>query len=314
MPLDPRARRFLDLLAATNPPSALNLSVAERRAALGHMMGFSGPLVAVGDVKDCTLPGPAGRLPARLYTPFGYDAAPRPGLVYFHGGGLVAGSVATHDAVARSLANAGACRVLSVDYRLAPEFRFPAAIDDAVAAVLHVCSKAGDFGMDAKRIGVCGDSAGGTLAASVCQSVARSGGPQLALQLLLCPILDYAGTTESRRSLGQGYLVDEATLSHDLLYYIPADTDVADPRVSPLRALDLTGLPRTAIHAAEFDPLRDEAKAYAERLAGAGTPATYSCHAGMIHLFYAMAGVIPAARTAFEQIGADIRAAFLCDN
>jgi acetyl esterase/lipase len=222
---------------------------------------------------------------------------------------LVAGTVATHDSIARAVAKAGACRVVSVEYRLAPEHPFPAALDDALAAVTYVGAHAAAFGIDAARLGICGDSAGGTLAAATAQAVARIGSPRLALQLLICPILDYSRSTASRRDLASGYLVDQATLDHDLLHYAPPGTDPADPRISPLRAADIGRLPPTLIHTAEFDPLRDEGRDYFERLARADTEVSYTCHPGMIHLFYGLGAVIPYARTAFEQIGGEIRAA-----
>jgi acetyl esterase/lipase len=221
----------------------------------------------------------------------------------------VAGTVATHDSIARALAHAGACRVVSVEYRLAPEHPFPAALDDALAAVTHIGARAAEFGIDGMRLGICGDSAGGTLAAATVQTVARIGSPRLALQLLICPILDYSRSTESRRDLASGYLVDQATLDHDLLHYAPPGTDPADPRISPLRADDVGGLPRTVIHTAEFDPLRDEGHDYFERLVRAHAEVSYTCHPGMIHLFYGLGAVIPYARTAFAQIGGEIRAA-----
>ena len=309
MPLDPRVKRFLDALAAGKPPSALETTVDERRLGLAELMKLAGPQAAVGRVEDRTLPGPAGALGIRIYTPL--DAGPGllPGLIYFHGGGLVAGTVATHDPIGRALANSGACRVVSVDYRLAPEHRFPAALDDALAAVRHIGAHAAEYGIDGMRLGICGDSAGGTLAAATVQTVARIGSPRLALQLLICPILDYSRSTDSKRDLASGYLVDQATLDHDLLHYAPPGTDPANPRISPLRAQDVAGLPRTLIHTAEFDPLRDEGRDYFERLARAQSEVSYTCHPGMIHLFYGLGAVIPYARTAFEQIGGEIRAA-----
>jgi acetyl esterase len=315
VPLDPRVKRFLDVLAAGKPPNALDATVEERRRGLVELMKLAGPEAAVGRIEDRTLPGPLGRaLAVRIYSPLDSKATdPRiellPGLVYFHGGGLLAGSIATHDSIARALANFGGCRVVSVEYRLAPEHPFPAALDDAMAAVAHVGAHAARYGIDAARLGICGDSAGATLAAATAQAAARIGGPRLALQLLICPILDHSRQTASRRELASGYLVDQATLDHDLLHYAPPGTDPADPRISPLRALDVAGLPRTLIHTAEFDPLRDEGREYFERLTRAHCEVSYTCHPGMIHLFYGLGTVIPYARTALEQIGGEIRAA-----
>jgi acetyl esterase/lipase len=309
VPLDPRVKRFLGLLAAGNPPDALDATVDERRRGLVELMKLSGPEVAVGRIEDRTLNLPSGAIAVRIYTPLGEKSELLPGLVYFHGGGLVAGSVQTHDSIARALANSGGCRVVSVEYRLAPEHPFPAALDDALAAVTHIGANPARFGIDGARLGVCGDSAGATLAAAATHAIARIGTPRLALQLLICPILDYSRSTDSRRELANGYLIDQGTLDHDLLHYAPPGTNPADPRISPLRADDVSGLPPTLIHTAEFDPLRDEARDYFQRLTRAHSEVSYTCHPGMIHLFYGLGAVIPYARTALEQIGAEIRAA-----
>ena len=308
MSLDARAKRFLDTLAALNPPSALSLSAAERREALKHLLSFSGRSEAVGAVEDRTLPGPAGSLALRIYTPASrHSSEALPGLIYFHGGGLVAGSLETHDSICRCLANASECRVLSVDYRLGPESRFPAALEDGCAATQWIAGHARELRLDPARLGICGDSAGATLAAVVCQMQADSGGAALAFQFLLCPIMDFIAESASRRELAHGYLVDRETLEHDLRHYLGPDADAADPRISPLRASDLRRLPPTIVHTAEFDPLRDEGRAYAERLEAAGVRTLYRCHPGMIHLFYGMRGLIPYAGTAYAQMGADIR-------
>jgi acetyl esterase len=298
----------LDVLAAGNPPNALETSVAKRRVQLEELMQLAGPSVPMARTEDRRVPGAAGTLAVRIYTPLDAPAALLPGLVYFHGGGLVAGSIGTHDSIARALARAGACRVVSVEYRLAPEHPCPAALEDALAAIGHIAAHADDFGIDAARLGICGDSAGGTLAAACCQAGASGGGPRLKLMLLICPILDYSRSSASRRDFAQGFLVEQATLDHDLKHYAPG-MDPSDPRISPLRAADLRGLPPTLIHTAEFDPVRDEALDYFTRLTHAGSAVSYTCHAGMIHLFYGLGAVIPYARTAFEQIGAEIREA-----
>jgi len=308
MPLDPRARRFLDALAAMNPPRGLALSVAERRAGLAQLLGFFGAADEVAAVDQFELPGPHGGLAVRAYTPLGAHIVERlPAMLFFHGGGLVAGTLDTHDPICRALSNASGCRVLSVDYRLAPEHRFPAAIADGCAAVEWIAAHADELYIDRERLGVSGDSAGATLAAVVCHAVTTAGQVPLAFQFLLCPIMDLAAETDSRRSLAEGYLVDRDTLEHDLRHYLAPGADPADPRISPLRAADLSRVPPTAVHTAEFDPLRDEGQAYAERLRQAGVPTRYRCHPGMIHLFYGMRGLITYAGVAFAQMGADIR-------
>jgi acetyl esterase/lipase len=325
MPLDERARRFLELLAAAAPPEAESLTVAGRRASLAALLRFSGSPEPMRHVETRSVPGPSGPLPVRRYLPLELEAtgSGRPGplgragdrghptLAYFHGGGMVAGSLDTHEGIARALAHAAGCQVIAIGYRLAPEHRFPAAIDDAIGAVRYLAGHPAEFDLDPARLGVCGDSAGATLATVACQALALAGGPPLALQLLIAPITDYGVLSASRRSFGNGYLLDTAVIEHDLEHYLPPGVAASDPRVSPLRALELRGLPPTVIHTAEFDPVRDEGKAYAERLIEAGIPVSHTCHPGMIHLFYGLATVIPYASVAFEQIGRETRAA-LC--
>ena len=288
MPLDqPRQDAFWDkVLAALNPPNALTLSIAERRAALQHMLDFSESRAPVGAVADIDVPASVGVMRLRVYTPAGAPSDALGGLVYFHGGGLVAGTLESHDGICRSLCGASGCRVLAVDYRLAPEHRFPAAIADGIEATTYIAAHAADFGVDPSRLGVCGDSAGATLAAVVAQQLTAQGKQLLALQVLICPILDLSAQTESRRELCTGYLVDEATLQHDLKHYLGAGIAATDSRISPLRAASVAGLPPACLHTAEYDPLRDEGHQYGERLTQAGIPTRYTCHAGMIHLFY----------------------------
>jgi acetyl esterase len=263
------------------------------------------------------VPGAAGPLAVRIHSPPDASVDSRdwlsPGLVYFHGGGLVAGTIGTHAPIAHALSSSSACRVISVEYRLAPEHPFPAALEDALAAITYIGQHAMEFGIDGTRLGICGDSAGGTLAAAACQAAARAGSPRLALQFLICPILDYSRTSGSRREFASGYLVEQATLDHDISHYVPPGTDPADPRISPLRARDLSGMPPTIIHTAEFDPLRDEALDYFNRLIPGGAALSYTCHSGMIHLFYGLGAVVPYARIALEQMGREIRAALAQD-
>jgi acetyl esterase/lipase len=308
MHIDPHARRFLDRLAAMNPPSVQTLSVSERRHALEQLLTISGSPMAVSRVEDRTLPGPGGPLAARLYTPTAAPAGDLPGLIYFHGGGFVAGNLDSHDAICRSLCNASGCRLIAVDYRLAPEHPFPAALEDGYFAVSWIARNAAEFGIDRDRLVVGGDSAGAMLAAAVCQRVGATQSVHLALQLLLCPIMDYGAQTDSRRSFAEGYFLDQATLDHDCEHYLSVGADLADPRVSPLRAKDLSAVAPTCIHTAEFDPVRDEGAAYAQRLRLAGVQTTYHCHSGMIHLFYGIGVMIPYAAAAYQLIGTDIRA------
>lgn len=314
MPLDPRAKRFLDRLAALNPPSVLALSVGERRNGLTQLLGFSGPGAPVGSVADRVVEGPDGDpLRLRIYTPAadperaGDGNALLPALIYFHGGGLVAGTLDTHDPICRSLSHACGCIVLSVDYRLAPEHPFPAAIADGCCATTWIAAHTLELGIDPRRLGICGDSAGATLATVVCQDVIAGAGVKLAFQFLLCPITDFCAVTGSKRDYAAGYLVDQATLDHDLKHYLGSGVDPTHPRISPLRSTDVSGLPPTCIHTAEFDPLRDEGAAYAQRLREAGVKTTYRCHSGMIHLFYGMGALIPYAATAYQLMGTDIR-------
>ena len=308
MPLDPQVKRFLDRLAAATPRGAGTLTIAERRASIERLSALGGEPEPVARIEKRSIPGPIGALRVWIYTPAGARMGLLPGLVYFHGGGFVAGSLDTHDGICRSLANASGCRLVSVDYRLGPEARFPAAVEDACAATRWIGGHAAELGIDGRRLGVGGDSAGATLAAVVARESAAAGQPRLALQFLLCPILDYRAETASWQSFGSGHFLDRETLEHDLTHYLGEHTDPADPRISPLRAQRLEGLPPACIHTAECDPLRDEGAQYAARLEKAGVTASYRCHSGMIHLFYALGAVIPYAAEGFRLMGADIRA------
>jgi len=310
MTLDPAAKRFLEMIGAASAPDIARLSPAEMRERFRRLMLLVGPKSApIGRIDDGELPGAAGPIPFRTYTPSENLDGCLPGLVYFHGGGGVFGSIETHDGLCRMLANASGCRVISVDYRLGPEHRFPAAVEDSYAAVNWVFAHASRLAIDASRVAVAGDSAGAGLAATVCQRASRDREPKIALQVLLCPVLDLAGESESRRSLADGYFLDKPTLDWMIKQYCPPSVELTDPRLSPLRAKDLSGQPPTHVHTAEFDPLRCEGRAYAALLERAGVDVRYTCHTGMIHHFYGMAGVIPYAHIAMNALGADIRKA-----
>lgn len=309
MSLDPHVRRLIDMLALAQGRDAADDDVLRRREAFRGLMRLSETGSRVESVEDRAVPGPAGPLAIRIYTPLHASRDAMPGLVFLHGGGLVCGDLDTHDALCRSLCDATGCRLIAVDYRLAPEHRFPAAVQDAQAATVWIVEHADELGLDARRIAIAGDSAGATLAAVVCQHVARTHGGALALQLLLCPILDWAGETVSRRDFARGYLLDGDAMARELANYLPAGCDARHPHVSPLHAADLGGQPPAYIHTAGFDPLRDEGHAYAERLRAAGVEVHHTCHDGMVHLFYGFGRAVPYARAAHRQIGAEVRAA-----
>jgi len=248
-------------------------------------------------------------IPVRLYSPKGLAEVELPGLVFFHGGGLVSGDLDTGDSLCAALCHLGRCRVVAVEYRLAPESRFPAAHEDALAAVMAVAAAPSRWAIDGTRLGVAGDSAGGNLATSAALR-AGAAGVELALQLLLCPVLDPLARTPSRCELAGGHLIEEATMRRYWELYRIDGLAPDDERVAPLRGADLAGAPPALIHTAEFDPLRDEGGLYARALANAGVPVRHRTHAGMIHHFYGLGAVIPAAQTALTAIGAELRGAF----
>jgi acetyl esterase len=334
MPLDRHAKRFLDMVAV-GKTDASPLSPDTMRQAFNTLaQAVDARNVPIGACENRDISGPAGSIPLRIYTPV-TDAAgssagsllagPLPALIFFHGGAGVFCSVETHDGLCRILANESGCRVISVGYRLAPENKFPAAIEDACAATAWVFAQCEGLGIDPARVGVAGDSAGATLAAVVCQQARRMTGPSMtgsgvtgsgmtgsgiALQVLICPVTDPGFDAPSRRAFSQGYFFDMATLDWALGHYLPVGMDLSDPRLSPLRAGDLGDLPPAHIHTAEFDPFRDEGEAYADALRRARVPVAYTCHAGMIHHFYCMSGAIPNARGVIKGIGNAVRDAF----
>jgi len=311
MPLDPLAKRFLAMTAAASPadrsrPSAQD-RIHERRQALAKLMQFARADVTVAAGIDGRLPGPAGDIPYRLYAPANATAEPLPGFVFFHGGGMVAGSIETHDRVCAALAQTTGCRLISVDYRLAPEHKFPAAIEDAIAATKWVSEQAASLGIDVTKLVIGGDSAGATLSAVVCQHALQNDGPAIALQCLICPVLDFDEPSPSRQAFAENHLLDKTTIDADLAAYLTGDADLADPRISPLRANDLAGLPAAIIHTAEFDPMRDEGNAYARKLTASGVAVEHVCHDGMIHNFHAMGAILPQGKLVLLQIGEQVR-------
>ncbi len=310
MSLDPHAKKILDMLATAGRAGVSQLTARQMREGFRRLaQAVDIKNEPIGLVEDRTLPGPGGPLPFRIYKPQNPAAELLPGLIYFHGGGCVFGSIDTHDGICRMLANDSGCAVISIGYRQAPEHKFPAAVEDSYAAAEWVVEHAQELGFDPRRIAVGGDSAGGGLAAVVCQLAAHNDGPRLALQVLLCPVMDMSTESPSRQALAGGYFPDKATIDWMLEHYCTPDVDLKDPRLSPLCATDLSGLPPAHIHTARFDPMCDEGEAYADRLRRAGVDVRYTCHEGMIHHFYGMAGTIPRARIAMKAAGTAIREA-----
>lgn len=309
MPLDPQAQAFLDQMAASGAPPLTSQSVAQARRSLLVFASLGGDPEPVATVEDRKLPGPAGAIPVRVYTPAG--SGPFPVLVYFHGGGWVLCDLDTHDPICRSLSNAAGCVVASVDYRLAPEHKFPAAADDCFAATQWVMNNASLINGDPGRIAVGGDSAGGNLAAVVALMARDRGGSQLVFQLLVYPVTDYyAPGTPSYHQNADGYFLTRDDMVWFWNHYLDGEADAANPYACPLRATSLTGLPPALVITAEFDPLRDEGEIYTARLRESGVPAELVRYDGMIHGFFSMAGILDQGRSALALAAAQLRSAF----
>lgn len=310
MAVDAEVQAFLDEVARLQLPPLQTLSPAEGREQMILGSALMGPGEPVERIEERHVPGPAGTIPVRLYWPTGAPpAAPLPVVVYFHGGGWVLGSVDTHDGYCRALANATAAVVASVEYRLAPEHRYPAAVDDAFAATVGVSRQAAAWGLDAGRLAVAGDSAGGNLAAVVAMLARDRAGPPIRFQLLLYPITDCDFETPSYRENGEGFYLTRDAMRWFFDLYVPRREQMFEPLVSPLRATAMTGLPPALVITAEYDPLRDEAERYAARLRDAGVPTTLSRYSGTIHGFARRYATWSKAQAALAEVGATLRGA-----
>lgn len=308
MPLDPIVKAFLDQVASAQGPKMWEMTPEQGREAFRVMMQLVGPKdVPIGKVENRTIPGPGGEIPLRIYTPIAAGSEALPALVYFHGGGFVIGDLETHDGLCRMLADDAACRVIAVDYRLAPESKFPAAVEDAFAATRWVAEHAPALGIDANRIGVGGDSAGGTLAAVVCQMAKEKGGPKLCLQMLLFPCTHLDPKTPSRQANAEGYLLEGETIDWFFGHYVGTDSNMSDVRASPLLAKDLGGLPPAYVMLAGFDPLHDEGLQYAEKLRAAGVKVAVADYPELVHTFVYLQSILPQAREAMKQAAAALR-------
>ncbi|MCX4919054.1 alpha/beta hydrolase [Streptomyces sp. NBC_00687] len=302
--LHPEVQVALRLLRLTAGRTFERLPLARGRAQISSEAWIFGDPIPVGTVRDLAVPGPGGPVPARLYRPDGLDGL-SPLLVYFHGGGWVLGDLESADSVCRFLAVHAGLTVLSVDYRLAPEHPFPAGVEDAVAAFRHAVNNAESLGVDPGAIGVGGESAGGNLAAVVSHITHAGPGPAPAFQLMFFPVTDLSTKHPSYGLFSDGFFLTEAQMDWYRGHYLSDPSEALDPRVSPLLADDLGGLPPAYIAVAGFDPLRDEGEAYARRLKEAGIPVTLRRHGGLIHGIVNATGVGHAGREAlFEAAGA----------
>ena len=310
MTLDSQARALLARAAQARHPPVHTVSPTEARRMYREMCrALQPPAPEVAAVSGFSFPGPGGPLALRLYRPRGAQEARLPAVVFFHGGGFTVGDLDTHDVPCRTLANFSRCAVLSVDYRLSPEHKFPAAFEDGVAAVRWTAAHAAGLGLDAERIVVAGDSAGGNLAAGAALAL-RAEGPRIALQVLIYPGLDMHGTLPSHTEFAHGYLLEREDILWFMANYLDSEADALDWRASPLLAADHRGLPPAYIVTAGFDPLRDEGAAYAQRLTASGVRVTYECFEGMIHGFVTMGAALAAANHALYRVGQVLRLEF----
>ncbi|MFJ8236200.1 alpha/beta hydrolase [Ureibacillus sp. NPDC094379] len=298
MALDSQAKFLLEQMEAAGAPPMSSLSPEDARLTT-DFSALAGIPEKVGKVENRAIPGPGGEIPVRIYTPEG--EGPFPSLVFYHGGGWVIGDLDTVDVPCRLLANRANCVVVSVDYRLAPEHKFPAAADDAYAAAKWVVENGPSIKVDSSRVAVGGDSAGGNLAAVVSLMARDKNEIDLAYQLLIYPVTNHSYETVSYSDNADGYLLTKESMIWFWNHYLRDAQDGENPYASPLQAEDLSGLPPALVITAEFDPLRDEGEAYAQRLKEAGVSVEETRYNGMIHGFFWMPGALDQGMKAVNQ-------------
>jgi acetyl esterase len=308
MPLDPQVEALLDKIASLNGPKMHQLTPTQARQ-MAAMMFRTAPekIEPVEKIENRTIPGPAGAIPIRIYIPPG--AGPFPVLVFIHGGGFVICDLDTHDTPCRALTNQAGCVTVSVDYRLAPEHKFPAAVEDCYAATKWVSEHAAELNADPNRLAVGGDSAGGNLSAVITQLARDAGGPKIIFQLLVYPGTDFSMDSDSHKAFTNHFLLPK-DIQYFVGHYLPAGADINDSRISPIRARSFAGLPPALIITAEYDPLRDEGEAYGSKLRAAAVPATVTRYEGMIHGFFSMSDYLDKGKLAIAESAAALRNAF----
>jgi acetyl esterase len=308
MSLDPQVKALLEAAARAGRTPVNHFPPVQARV---QFMEMRKPLLPVkppiGEVKDFSIAGRRGAIPVRHYRPVASNAnSILPLLIYFHGGGWVVGDLESHDSLCRQLANAAQCAVIAVDYRMGPEHKFPAAVEDAEDVVRSVVEQAGPLRIDASRIALGGDSAGGNLATVIALLFRDNGGPAIRHQLLIYPATDMAMEHASHIEFAEGYSLTRDLMQYFRGHYLNDQADIKDWRASPLLAPDHSGLPSAHIITAGFDPLRDEGKAYADTLLAAGVGVKYQCYEGMIHGFVTMSGVLRVANEAIADCAAEL--------
>jgi acetyl esterase len=306
--LDPAARSVLEVMEAGGLPPIEQLSPAEARGNREGMRALAGDAVPVAQVEDIEIAGLGGPLKLRIYTP---DAvgSPHPCLLFFHGGGFVICDLDTHDNICRALAAGSRAVVIAVDYRLAPEHKFPAAVEDCEAATRWVAANSARLKIDPSLIAVGGDSAGGNLATVVARRLRDSDGPSLALQILIYPVTDVRiSDTPSMSEFSEDNFLTRPAMQWFMAHYLNQPLEASHPDASPLLAQDLKGLPPALVITAECDPLCSEGQAYAERLKEAAVPVNYICYPGMIHAFVSMRAAFPQSQQAIAEMASALRA------
>jgi len=304
MPIHPQAVAVIDIMAQMGVSTAG--SPADLRTLMARFPRPEGE--SVGEVVNRTVPGPAGGVPVRIYRPAGVGPGPQPALVWFHGGGWMFGSLDSADFICRGIAHHSGCQVVSVDYRLSPENKFPAAVDDCFWVTKWIVDHADDLRVDAEHIAVGGDSCGGNLATVVALRARDDGGPSLAFQLLVVPVTNHHCDTPSYRDYGDGYLVTRDAMVWFWSHYLEKESDGNSPLASPLRAASLAGLPPAIVITAEFDPLRDDGEEYAARLRADGVEVELVRYDGQIHGFFGNA-MIDDGVAAIDRVSGALRTA-----
>jgi acetyl esterase/lipase len=311
MAIDPQLKLLLDqIVSAGQPPVWEQTPQAAREGMRAFARMTDAREVPVGKVETRTIAGGEGEIGARCYTPVAAGSAPLAALVYFHGGGFVVGDLDTHDTLCRALAAEAGCKVVAVDYRLAPENKFPAAVEDAYAATKWVEDNASMIGVDPNRVAVGGDSSGANLAAVVTQLAKAKGAPKIVYQLLFYPVTQLGEDTPSRQQFADDVILNRKARSWFREQYLDPGVSPDDPRAAPLAASDLSGLPPAYVLTAGCDPLLDEGRQYADRLREAGVPVEYVCYDQMTHGFLNMSALVETAHVAIERAGQALKAAF----